>query len=210
MSHRFNIFTGITTVVIAGVAVVADDRFDAASPADLFVIGEGGVAWTCEGHALPGSIAIGGWHHTGTFDRFDGGSESGTRGIYFVINQTLWQPDGIEVDDARGLAGFLQHGLADGDVSEVSQHVGAGLTWTGTFPNRDADVAGIGVSWVEFTDSLAAGFDESGEIIVETFYKIQVTPFFSIKPDVQYVHQPGGDEALDDALVAGVRCVIDF
>lgn len=178
------------------------------APSDLFLIAEGGVLWDAKDRALPGSVTIGAWRHTGTFDRFDGGSESGTNGVYLVINQTLWQPDDEAGDEARGLTGFLQLGLADGAVSEVTQHIGAGLTWKGLVPGRQEDAFGLGVTWVDFAD--AAGLDEAGELIVEAFYKFQLTPFFSIKPDVQYMHTPGGDGSLKDAFVAGVRCVIEF
>jgi carbohydrate-selective porin OprB len=41
------------------------------------------------------------------------------------------------------------------------------------------------------------------------FYKMQVTPFFSVKPDVQYVINPGGTAA-GDALVARVRLDLAF
>lgn len=176
------------------------------APADLFLVGEAGVAWSIEHAALPGSLAVGAWRHTGTFDRLDGnGVEHGTDGLYAVLNQTLWRPAGAGADDVRGLLGFVQLGLADAAVSEVDAHVGLGITWVGPLASRPEDAVGVAATWVNFGD---AGGDD--ECIVEAFYKVQLTPFFSIKPDVQYVRHPGGDGSIEDALAAGVRCVIDF
>jgi carbohydrate-selective porin OprB len=41
------------------------------------------------------------------------------------------------------------------------------------------------------------------------FYKAQILPWVSVKPDLQYITNPGGT-GLDDALVGTVRAEIDF
>jgi porin len=46
------------------------------------------------------------------------------------------------------------------------------------------------------------------ETAIEMFYKLQLTPFFSIKPDLQYIVNPGGD--LPNAFVAGLRMEVAF
>lgn len=186
-------------------------------PADLFLIGEAGTKWSLAG-GRGGRIGLGLWHHTGTFERFDGGAESGTTGFYAVADQTLWREnpptntdDGEEADDSdtQGIGLYLQYGYADPDVSEIAHHVGTGLAWQGVVPGRDDDVLGLGVSHVLFSDN-GAGFGHDAETAVELFYKLQLTPWASVKPDVQYVRHPGGDAGVDDALVFTVRAVIDF
>ncbi|MDB5296736.1 MAG: Carbohydrate-selective porin, OprB family, partial [Phycisphaerales bacterium] len=44
----------------------------------------------------------------------------------------------------------------------------------------------------------------------ELFYKVQVTKFFSLKPDLQYIHNPGGVRGRDDALVGTLRLTLSF
>ena len=46
------------------------------------------------------------------------------------------------------------------------------------------------------------------ETAIEAFYKYQLTEFMSIKPDLQYIVNPGGDGR--DAIVAGVRLGMSF
>lgn len=86
----------------------------------------------------------------------------------------------------------------------------AWVVWQGMIPNRDDDVAGLAAYAVRFTDSASAGFADDYEVDFELFYKIQLTRFASIKPDLQYIINPGGTGDLDDALVASVRFALEF
>lgn len=94
-------------------------------------------------------------------------------------------------------------------MSEVEHHVGLGAQWTGALPGRDDDVAGLMASYVHFSDEPGAGFIDDGELAVELFYKAQVTPWFSLKPDLQYIANPGGI-GLDDAWVGTLRAELAF
>jgi porin len=77
-------------------------------PADMFYIGEVGVTWNFGPDALPGRFAGGGWGHTGSFARFDGGTDSGTAGFYFLLDQTLWHENPMAEDDEQGIGLFAQ------------------------------------------------------------------------------------------------------
>ena len=105
---------------------------------------------------------------------------------------------------------FLQYGYASGSISEVEQHIGFGLVVSNPLGARTEDVSGFGLTWVDFTDEPAAGFDEPSELVIECFYKIQFNPFLSIKPDLQYVIDPGGNANLDNAFVPGLRVDASF
>jgi carbohydrate-selective porin OprB len=41
------------------------------------------------------------------------------------------------------------------------------------------------------------------------FYRVQVTPWFAIKPDLQYIANPGG-KGLGDAIALTVRLEVHF
>lgn len=173
------------------------------SPADLFLIGEGGVRWTLAGKKA-GRAAIGLWRHTGTFDRFDGGTDHGTCGFYFLAEQRLWN------DADRSLDAFVQYGWADQHISSIAHHIGLGIALTGPFSARRDDVLGLMGSCALLSNDPAAGFDDDAEVAVELFYKAQVLPWLSVQPDLQYIANPGGTADIDDALAFILRVVIDI
>jgi porin len=175
-------------------------------PADLFLIAEAGLKWNLSNHR-PGRLGVGGWRHTGQFDRFDGGAESGTNGVYAVFDQSLWRECDKE-DDPQGIAMFAQYGYADPAVSPFQHHAGLGAAWTGPIPSRDDDILGLGASWVRLSDD--AGFDDNNELAVELFYKCALFVWLNLQSDLQYIHNPGGLAAQDDLWVGTLRVVIDF
>lgn len=176
---------------------------------DWFFIGETGLTWTALGSMARGRAGVGAWHHTGEWEEFDSGVEDGTTGLYLFGEQLVWDTTREDAEDDRGLWVFGQYAYADGSVSEIEHHIGAGLVLHGTFAGREDDAVGVYASWAGLTDDPDAGFD-GNETALEVFYKIMVTPFFSVKPDLQYFINPGGDPEIDDALVGGLRLEVVF
>ncbi len=176
-------------------------------PDDLFLIAEAGMTYGEDWR--PGRVGAGVWRHTGTFERFDGGREGSASGYYIVFDQVLYRHNPSDPDDAREVGMFAQYGWADPRVSEVEHHVGMGAQWTGPFPRRDADVAGVMASYVHFSDKPGSAFIEAGELAIEVFYKAQITPWFGFKPDLQFIANPGGQE-LPDAWVGTLRAELAF
>lgn len=179
----------------------SDDRSD-----DWFIIGEVGVGWEA-GSGRTGRIAGGVWRHTGEFETFGGELDDGTQGAYVVAEQRVWARDGEDAESDRGLYVFGQLGFADADVSEAEAHAGGGVSLLGTFEGRADDAAGVYVSWVDLSEP--AGFSED-ETAVEVFYRLQLTPWVSVKPDLQVIANPGGDRSLDTALVGTLRLEVVF
>ena len=178
-------------------------------PADLFMIGETGYVWDAAPVlGEPGRFAAGVWRHTGGFTTFAGGVENGTTGLYLVFDQLIYKENPGDADE-QGLGFFAQYGYADAEVSAVEHHFGAGVQWVGLLPGRDADVVGLMVSHAKLSDAAGAGFTDDAETAVELFYKAQLTPWLSIKPDLQYIANPGG-AGLDDAWVGTVRLELIF
>ena len=210
-----NVYTGVGVFDGAAVEGITTGTrgpgtFFDSSPADMFVIGETGVTWQYSNSRLPGRFGVGGWGHTGSFKRFDDTtSESGTAGFYLVFDQTVFLENPADEDDEQGVGVFLQFGWADGDVSEAQLHIGGGVVWTGLIPSRDDDAAGLGITYVKFTDESAAGFTGDAETAFEFFYKAQIMPWLAFKPDLQYILNPGGAD-LKDALVGTVRVEVVF
>ncbi len=178
------------------------------APDDLYLISELGTRWCHGEHALAGRAAVGVAHHTGDFSRFDGGTQGASRSLYATLDQQLWREDPSDPEGVQGLTLALLCGLADPDVSEVDRNAAVGLQRTGLFEGRDDDVVGIGLAWAGFAHD--AGFGEDEELALELVWKVQVTPWLVVRPDLQYVVHPGGDPALDDAFVGMLRFDVTF
>jgi porin len=176
---------------------------------DYFTIGEAGVRWVLEENTKPGRFAVGEWYAGGDFDRFEGGTDSGANGFYAMLEQTLWHKNFYDKTGEQGVAGFLQYGHADAEVSDVVDYAGAGLTWTGPMELRKDDTVGVGLAYAHLSNEPGAGFDKDYELSVETYYGFQVTPYLLVKPDLQYIFNPGGSDQ-GDALVATLRVSFAF
>ena len=168
------------------------------APSDLFLIAELGRSYARGVNGRAGRVAAGSWHHTGTFERFEGGESQGTEGRYLAWDQKLGGAP-------RELDLFLQLGLADERVSEVATHLGTGLVWPGAIPWQEDSLVGAGTSWVWLSDR--AGFDEDYEAAFEVFARLRLGEHFTLQPDVQYIVRPGGASDVDDALVLTLRAV---
>ena len=155
---------------------------------------------------LPGIYRFGGWHHSADFDEVDGDGDiiQGNYGFYLAFDQMLYH----EKDDSdQGLGAFVQYGWAPKNRNEISCYVGAGFSYVGLIPGRDEDITGIGVAlalWSKRLDNFTS------ETAIEFFYKIQLTDSVSIKPDIHYIANPGGEGTIKDAVALGARLEVVF
>jgi porin len=149
-------------------------------------------------------VAAGVFYDTGNLDRFDGGTQNKGNGFYALAENQIWRENPDDKEDAQGLSVFAQYGFGDDKVSAFEHHLGLGLSTLGLIPGRDADAAGFYWTTVKTSRAAGSGFD-ADESAFEFFYKFEVTPAVSLKPDVQWITNPGGVKAADDALVFTLR-----
>jgi porin len=135
-----------------------------------------------------------------------GDTTDGASGFYCTVDQTLIRENPDDKEDPQGLGSFFIYDHAQESVIEVNNHISGGLAYTGLFPKRDEDVLGIGATWVHFSDG--GDFAHNSETTVEAFYKLQITPWFAVQPDLQYVIDPGF--ATRNALVGTLRMKLEF
>ena len=107
----------------------------------------------------------------------------------------------IEEDD-QGLGVFVSYfpKFSNGEIplSAIDSNFVGGIVYKGLIPGRDADVVGGGVAWAQLNQG-----GTNQETVVETFYKLQVSPSFSLQPDIQYIASPSGIHS--GALAVGIR-----
>ncbi len=192
---------------------------------------------------LPAAYKLGGWFHSGSFadQRFDTAGQSLAApastgnparhphdyGLYLVLDQAVWRkPDAAN----RGVGVFLRLAWAPPDRNLIALYGDAGINVKGLFPGRDDDVLGLGVAAAKISDRARAVDADArrftgvaapirdGEAALEATYRFQVTPWWAVQPDLQFIFHPGGNAALPDhgtraipnAAVLGLRSSIIF
>ena len=184
---------------------------------------------------------LGGWYHTGDFadQRFGtdrAGHEvslalpgisplmhRGNWGIYAVADQPLWSAG------SRDISAFLRGEVVPADRNLVSWYVDGGIGIKAPFESRPKDSLTVGLAYSRISNdaialdrekvaTLGAGPIRSGELALEVSYVAQISPWWSLQPDFQYIVRPGGgapDPAnpsvrIPNATVIGLRTTIKF
>lgn len=176
--------------------------FDDALSNDWFHIAQVGLEWDRHDG---GGLTLGGWHHTGSFDRFDGGTDEHASGFFATFHQTFWRDEYSE----RSIELGFQYGWSNPDISEVEHHLGVGGVMHAPFASRGDDEVGVYCTWADLSDEPGAGFDEN-ESAIDAYYAIALHPNAALRPEIQYIFNPSGDPMIDDALVLGVRLELSF
>jgi porin len=188
-----------------------------------------------ESKGLAGTIKLGGWAHTGTFDdqRFaiDGlpladpasmgipAKHRGNVGVYGVIDQQLYRPAGAAADG--GISVFALGSVSPSDRNLVDVYASGGIVFAGIVPGRPDDKFGASFIYARFSDGVR-GFDADRiaftglplavrdyELNLELTYVAQIIPGWTVQPDFQYIWHPTvGDQPSNRfATVVGVRSI---
>lgn len=85
--------------------------------------------------------------------------------------------------------------------------MGLGLQVEEFWETRPEDTMGLGVATAWLADGVLAVDPTRGrtETVVEFTYRAQIRPWLAVQPDLQFVINPGMDEALGDAWVFALR-----
>jgi porin len=198
------------------------------------------LVWSPKVNGLPGEYRVGYYKSTAdaTDVREDvNGNDAGTTGAAFrvrssksgywgVLQQQLTTHNG---DASRGLNIAANVTFHDKDTNLVDNYQSLMLVYKGPFDARTKDDVGIGVSRIHANSDVkknaellnAAGgftdYDQSGyaplrntEYNVELNYGIHVTNWLTVRPNLQYIANPGGVKQVDNAVVAGLKIQSTF
>ncbi|MBZ0139538.1 MAG: carbohydrate porin [Pseudorhodoplanes sp.] len=144
-------------------------------------------------------------------------------GVYGVIDQMLWRMG------ERSTSVFVRGGMTPSDRNTVSGYVDGGIGFKGPFAGRPNDLLTLGFAHSRLSrrladldrDTLALNGPpypiRSAETVFEASYILQLAPWWSVQPDIQYIARPGGNvphpdtgEAVRNAVVVGVRSSVNF
>jgi porin len=147
----------------------------------------------------------------------------------FSLFASMNQPLPIEDSENPALSLFARAMGAPGDRNLIDLYVDGGLAYKGPFGRAD-DQVGLAVAYARI-GSAARAFDadvasftglsypmRSGETLLELTYQFQLTPWWQLQPDFQYVFNPSGgvpslstpSRRVGDAAVFGLRTAITF
>lgn len=130
-------------------------------------------------------------------------------GFYAGFEQMVYKENKDDDEDMQGLTVFCQYGMSPSNRNDMSSYVGGGLHYRGLIPKRDQDIAGVAVASGAFARRLGDITSQVGsENSIEAFYRVQVTPWFYLQPDVQFIMNPSG--CYDNSVAIGIRSVITF
>lgn len=192
----------------------------------VMTIGEVGYLWHQEEGAtgLPGTAKVGFVYSNGDLEKVrddaeeelaedlfeDGGGGSPTQGdnygFYASIEQMIYREG--DAPSKEGLTGWAVVTYSPRDnINTNPLFVGGGLVYQGLIPRRDDDRLAVGVFYGKLSGAIQ---NVSSEKVVEVNYSFQATPWLTIRPDFQYIFNPGGRSDIDDALVLGGEVGIVF
>lgn len=152
-----------------------------------------------------GKYLIGDWIKTGKYETYKNTTEHNNYGFYAGFEQKL--TDRFE-DKSGGLKIFGQFGYARNSTNAVPFYGGGGFIFKGITKKRKEDSIGIALAWHQFNRELNRIENRTAEKVIELFYKIKITEFFYIQPDIQFILKPNGNEK--NAFAIGLRSRIVF
>lgn len=177
---------------------------------------------------LEGNYKLGAWYNTSKGDDvFDDVNDdpaavtslpakrrTGRYGIYVSLLQQVLRFD--EKDSTRGLDLFLNATFADRRTSTLDNQIALGLISTGTFDFRPKDEIGLAIGRTHVNSRVAHGERLSdspvqhSEYAAELYYGLEAYDGVMLRPNFQYVRDPGGLKRNKDVVVVGLKTSIDF
>ncbi len=192
------------------------------------------LAWLPTFGNLQGSYKFGGWYDTSTapdvVTDINGNPAAltgqpllqsrGRYGAYVNFLQQVLRPS--QANAAGALSLFLNATWADRRTATTDYQIAGGLIYTGPFASRPQDDIGFAVgtthvngriAWSEELQNLAGLGPvavQHNEYAMELYYTYRPLAGLQVRPNIQYVIDPGGTSANPNALVFGLKTVATF
>lgn len=159
--------------------------------------------WTPQVCGRDARIFVGAINSFRDFDNFNGGTTD------FLFRAYAH----AEVEVADGLKVFAMASYsAEDKVAKTPLQISAGVNYRGMIPGRGNDHTFLFATYGQLSDEYgdAIGQSVSHEMVYELGHRFQLTPSCYLQPSVQYIRNPGGTGAVDDAIVLGAWFGLKF
>jgi porin len=181
---------------------------------------------------LPGSYKFGGWYNSANADdlyydinyqpRAVTGlaplQKNGRYGAYIQFQQQLTGttedgPTGPKTK--QGMTAFLNVTQTDRATQVTDNQIAGGVFYTGLFKSRPQDDMGIAIARTNVnarsTRDIVPGAERpNAEYAAEINYGVHLTDWLVLKPNIQYIIDPGGYAHATDVVVLGMDGSIKF
>lgn len=177
------------------------------------------VIWTPKSlvNGLPGSYRVGGMYNTADDvanqkDVATGEGKNRTFAGWLAVEQQLTSTG----NGRQGLHSFANFTWHDRDTNKVDNSQQLGLKYIGLMDSQPNDILGLAVNRVHVNDRFADGslakvdYDASAEYNIELNYSYNATKWLMLRPNLQYVINPGSSNQVDNALVLGLTTRVIF
>lgn len=199
---------------------------------------EFGYTPTLGANKLPGAWKVGAWYNTAkasdvlkdaegddyvTSQRPPATHDGRYGGWIYLLQQVTVDPR----SPRGGLSLFWHLAMNDRDTATMDYQTQIGAIYKGPFSGRGQDYIGFGVSKMHENSKVARraqllndkkGLDDydnpawtpvrDAEYAAELHYSFVVTPWLTLRPNVQLLIDPGGVSEIDDAWVVGTQITI--
>ena len=145
-------------------------------------------------------------------------------GSYAMAQQRVWSYHGSE---ARGISVFFNFVQGDRRTSELQQIAEVGFFWKGPTDWRPQDAIGVATGRVHANGLLAEGAElfnselalpsdlpvrpvPGNENASEIHYSIHIAQAIVIRPNIQFIRAPGGNNEAESVVVLGLHLSIQF
>lgn len=164
---------------------------------------------------LPGHYWFGAYWSPWQFQQF-GTTETARNsyGFYWHADQMVYQE---APGSDQGLTLWTAFVLSpQQNVAKLPFQVNGGAVYKGLIPLRDDDFTCFGIVYGKFSSDYARSAEDdldgyaTYELVFEWNYKIQITKFAFVQPDIQWVVNPGGTGNIPNALVLGCQAGVTF
>jgi porin len=130
----------------------------------------------------------------------------------------------------KAISVFVRSGASPSDRNLLSWYIDGGIGFKGLVRGRGDDVLTLGAAYAKISDD-ASNLDRdtlafngppypirNHEFVLEASYIAQITPWWTLQPDIQYIVHPGGrvpdpsnpNATVKNAFLAGLRTTVKF
>ncbi|MFC1675556.1 carbohydrate porin [Planctomycetota bacterium] len=159
---------------------------------------------------LQGTYRIGLWNDPQPKANSDGTESYRDDVGFYISGDQVLAKENSDPEDSQGLGAFFRYGYAPSKRNDITNFFSFGFQYQGLIDGRDNDVLGVGFVQGVFSDSADTTYTEDYENALELYYNAQVAEWLNISPSIQYVTNPGGNNAVSDAVVLGLRVQMTF
>jgi porin len=160
-------------------------------------------------------IGVGGWFYSRNFAQQRSGADVGSSekesGAYFLIDVASLGWINQSLDSASW---YVRTGLADDKLSQVRFYLGSGIIFKGILPGCEKDAMGISVARAQnssvYSNQVLNQESQVSETAFELTYRMPLTPWMDLQPNMQYIINPGTDINNPSALLIGLRTLLNL